>query len=307
LLILILKYKKVYMFFFILLSKIPFWLLYKVSDVFYFFMYYFPGYRKKVVKENLRKSFPTKNKKEISFLSKEFYSNLADLTLETLKIPDMKKDDVQERIKIMNMDLIHSYLDKGSSVIVLTGHQCNWEWLLLASSIECRYPIDAVYKPLQINFLDKLFIEMRSKFGAKPLAMKDVYRSVVRNKNEARVIAMVADQTPAHSEIQYFTNFMNQNTAFFVGADKIARHTAYPVLFLDMKRVKRGYYEAELHLLKEAPFDNTKFGVIESYARILENSINKNPSDWLWSHRRWKHQNMKIRRKRTEEDRSKEE
>ncbi len=295
------------MFFFILLSKIPFWLLYRLSDVFCFFMCYFPGYRKKIVKENLIKSFPTKNKKEINSLTKDFYSNLSDLTLETLKIPTLRKQDLQTRVKILNMDRIHAYLDKAQSVLVLTGHQCNWEWLLLACSIECRYPIDAVYKPLQINFLDKLFINLRSKFGARPLAMKEVYRSVVRNKNEVRVVAMVADQTPAHSEIQYFTSFMNQNTAFFVGADKIARHTNYPVLFLDMKRIKRGYYEAEFQLLKEAPFDTTKFGVIESYARILESSINKNPSDWLWSHRRWKHQFMKIRRKGVEEDRSKEE
>jgi KDO2-lipid IV(A) lauroyltransferase len=289
------------MFFFILLSKIPFWLLYRVSDVLYFFMYYFPGYRKKVVKENLRKSFPAKNKKEINLLSKGFYSNLADLTFETLKIPSIEKQELQKRVKIVNMTLLHSYLDKGLSTIVLTGHQCNWEWLLLASSVECRYPIDAVYKPLQINFLDKLFIGLRSKFGARPLAMKDVYRSVVRNKNEVRVLAMVADQTPAHSEIQYFTDFMNQNTAFFVGADKIARHTSYPVLFLDMKRVKRGYYEAEFYLLNETPFDQHKFGVIESYARTLENSIHEKPSDWLWSHRRWKHQFMKIRRKGVEE------
>jgi KDO2-lipid IV(A) lauroyltransferase len=295
------------MFFFILLSKIPFWLLYRVSDVFYFFMYYFPGYRKKIVKENLIKSFPSKNKKEINLLAKGFYSNLADLTLETLKIPAIKKPDMQKHVKILNMHKIHSYLDKQQSVIVLTGHQCNWEWLLLASSLECRYPIDAVYKPMQISFLNNLFINFRSKFGARPLAMKEVYRSVVRNKEEVRVIAMVADQTPAHSEIQYFTTFMNQNTAFFVGADKIARHTDYPVLFLDMKRIKRGYYEAEFHVLKEASFDDTKFGLIESYARMLENSINKNPSDWLWSHRRWKHQFMKIRRKGIKEERSKEE
>jgi len=133
-----------------------------------------------------------------------------------------------------------------------------------------------------------------------PLAMKDVYRTVIRNKDASRILAMVADQTPAHSEIQYFTSFLNQNTAFFVGADKIARHTGYPVFFFEMRRLRRGYYEATFHKLSEAPFDVNKFGVIESYARILENAIIGSPSDWLWSHRRWKHQDMKIKRRNKE-------
>jgi KDO2-lipid IV(A) lauroyltransferase len=291
------------MLFFILFSKIPFWFVYRMSNLLYFLMFYFPGYRKKIVFENIKKSFPGKTEKEVKEIARKFYLNLTDLTVETLKIPSIDKSAVKDRVRITNMEVLHSYLDKGISVIVLTGHQCNWEWLLLAGSIDCKYPIDAVYKPLHIKFLDKLFIEMRSRFGANPVAMKDVYRSVIRNKGNARALAMVADQTPAHSEIQYFTNFMNQNTAFFVGADKIARHTGFPVFFFDMKRIKRGYYEATFHKVKEAPFDENKFSVIESYARMLESSIKENPSDWLWSHRRWKHQFIKIKRNKKEEER----
>ncbi len=267
------------MFFFILLSKLPLWLLYRASDCLYFLMYYFPGYRKQVVRENLRNSFPGKSPQEIEVLSKKFYKNLTDLTMESLKILSISKEEVIKRVNIVNMELATSYLDRGQSVIVLTGHQCNWEWLLLASSAQCLYPVDAVYKPLHIGFIEKLLFKMRTRFDARPLAMKDVYRSIVRSKDQTRVLAMVADQTPAHSEIQYFTTFMNQPSAFFVGADKIARHTGYPVFFMDMRRVRRGYYEAEL------------------YARMLEKSILKNPSDWLWSHRRWKHREMKVKRK----------
>ncbi len=288
------------MFFFILISKLPLWLLYKVSGLLYVLMYYFPGYRKKVVIGNLKKSFPDKTKREINGLAKKFYMNLTDLSMETLKILDLSKESIVKKVHIKNMSLLHSYLDKGQSVIVLTGHQCNWEWLLLASSVTCRYPIDAVYKPLHIQFMDQLLFRMRSRFGARPLAMKEVYRSIVRHKGEARVLAMVADQTPAHSEIQYFTTFMNQSSAFFVGADKIARHTGYPVFFLDMKRVKQGCYESEFQLIKEAPFDERNFGVIEEYSRRLEKSIWMNPSDWLWSHRRWKHAAMKVKRRSKE-------
>lgn len=281
------------MFFFKLLSKLPLWLLYRCSDLLYVLMYYFPGYRRKVVKENLHNSFPEKTGKEINRIAKEFYANLTDLSMETLKILNLSRKDIQKRVKFDNIDLPHSYLDKGQSIIVLTGHQCNWEWLLLGSSVECRYPIDAVYKPLHNGLMDELLYKMRGHFGARPLAMKDVFRSIIKNKNEARVLAMVADQTPAGGEIQYFTKFLNRNSGFFVGADKIARNTGFPVLFLDMKRVKRGYYEAKFYPVVPDPTSNSEFPVIEEYAHLLENSIIKNPGDWLWSHRRWKHTEKK--------------
>jgi KDO2-lipid IV(A) lauroyltransferase len=126
--------------------------------------------------------------------------------------------------------------------------------------------------------------------------MKDVYRSLIKNKNETRVIALVADQTPAGGEIQYFTKFLNQKTPFFVGADKIARHTDSPVVYLETKRIRRGYYEAHFHKLQEPPYEEKNFTIVEQYARVLEKSILESPADWLWSHKRWKHQEMKHKR-----------
>lgn len=284
------------MFFIKLLSTLPLAVLYLFSDILYFFMLHVLRYRKKVVVQNLKKSFPDKSDEEISKITKAFYKNLADLTVETLKMPSIKKDEIVKRVKFKNIDLPNSYLNKGSSILVLTGHQCNWEWLLLACSIHSEYPIDGVYKPMHIESLDKLFLDMRSRFGANPLPMKDVFRSVIRNKNEVRVLALVADQTPPHGEIQHFTDFLSQNTPFFVGADKIAQHTQYPVLFVEMIRLKRGYYEAEFHVVKEAPYKKGAFEIIEAYAKLLEKSINKHPSDWLWSHKRWKYRDFKTRK-----------
>jgi KDO2-lipid IV(A) lauroyltransferase len=259
-------------------------------------MYYFPGYRKKVVYENLRNSFPEKSEKELNQIAKQFYANLADVSIETLKILGMSKKEIQKRVRFDNIDLPHQYLDKGQSIIVLTGHQCNWEWLLLGSSVECRYPIDAVYKPLHNSFMNKLVFKMRSHFGARPLAMKDVFRSIVRNKTETRALAMVADQTPAGGEIQYFTKFLNRNSGFFVGSDKIAGYTDFPVLFLDMRRMKRGYYEARFYPVKVTTDSTIEFPVVEEYAHLLEASILQRPGDWLWSHRRWKHTEKKAKK-----------
>lgn len=295
------------MFFLKLISKLPLWFLYRLADVLFFLMYYFPGYRKKVVRKNLVNSFPDKTEKEISQVMKNFYKNLTDIGVEIVRIQGMRKEEMKRRMHMTNFDLLHSYLDKGMSTIVLTSHQCNWEWLLLGSSVVSRYVIEGVYKPLHNATMDKWFHDMRSQFGARPLAMKDVYRSLIKNKNETRIIALVADQTPAGGEIQHFTKFLNQNTPFFVGADKIAKHTGYVVIFLETKRIRRGYYEATFHLVQEPPFAGKGFEVIDQYAHMLEESIRKNPSDWLWSHKRWKHTEMVNRRREVEEESSKEE
>lgn len=275
-----------------ILSRLPLWCLYRLSDFLFFLLCYVVRYRRKVVLENLRNSFPEKTEKELHKIATGFYRNLADIGVEILRIPSIGKKELQKRVQFKNLDLYLGLMQNGKSVIVLTGHQCNWEWLLLAASTTHNFPIDAVYKPLHSKSMDDLFISMRSRFGAIPLAMKDVYRSVIKNKDQVRCMAMVADQTPPGGEIQLFLPFLNQHTAFFVGADKIASRTGFPVLTVFMHRLRRGYYEVEFNLLKEAPY-NKEFEVIELYAKALEKDIAAHPSDWLWSHKRWKHKDFK--------------
>lgn len=267
---------------------IPNSLIYAFSDFLSFILYYIIKYRRKVVFQNLQNSFPEKSVHELNVICRRFYTNLTDTILETLLIPSLTKAQLNKRVIQKNIELPLEYLRKGQSILVLTGHQCNWEWLLLSSSVLSEYSVDAIYRPLKSKQSDLFFLKMRSKFGANLIPMKDTLRSIIKRKDITRGIAMVADQTPPGGEIQYWTKFLNQETPFFVGADKIARNTAFPVFYLSMRRIKRGYYETTYELLAEPPFPEEKFSLVEKYAKALEKTIMESPSDWLWSHKRWK-------------------
>jgi len=248
-------------------------------------------YRKKVIITNLKNSFSDKTPKEIEAIANDFYSNLADIIVEVVKIRTLSTKVLQKRVKL-NAELPNKYFREGKSIIVLTGHLSNWEWLLLACCSVTKAnncALLAVYRPLHNKAFDKLMLELRTKFGAVAVPERKVLRELTARKNEMKGLAMVADQTPG-GDIRYWTNFLNQETGFFTGAEKLARLTEIPVLFATMKRVKRGYYEVDFELLEEPPFnDENENSIIEKFSKRLEAAILQNPSQWLWSHRRWKH------------------
>lgn len=282
------------MFFLTLLSKLPLSVLYFLSDVLRLLLYNILKYRVRVVRENLTNAFPEKSATEINDIERNFYRNLSDLIAESIKSISIGKTSIERRIKFENEDIPLKYLQSGQSIIVLTAHLCNWEWLLLGCSVRYPFPIDAIYKPLHKKEMDTLFYRTRSKFGANPVAMKDTLREMLRRKNIVRGIAMVADQTPPHGEIQYWTNFLNQKTAFFVGADKLAKKGNFPVIFAGMKREARGRYKVFFKEISSPPYDTFgEFEIIQRYACTLEDTIHQAPSDWLWSHKRWKHKQPK--------------
>lgn len=276
------------MFLFKALSLLPLPVLYLLSDVLYFFARYIFRYRRKVIDENLKNSFPDKTEKELEKIAGAFYRNLTDLIAETIKVLSLSEEDLKARVRPVNT-LPVKYLAAGKSVIVLAGHLCNWEWLLSSCMVHYKYPIDAVYKPLNSRFSDKLMFRIRSKFGASPLAMKDVLRDQVKKKNATHGLAMVADQTPQKNEIQFWTTFLHQDTPFFVGGDKIARMLNMPVFFAGMRRVGRGRYEMYFKEISLPPHPEKEFIIIEKYAQVLEEEIRQQPANWLWSHRKWKH------------------
>lgn len=280
------------MFFLKLLSLLPLRILYLKSDFLIFLASKIFKYRKKVIYENLKKSFPEKSEEEIKTITQQFYRNLADILVEILKVLSLSEKELAKRVRILNPELPKKYLDKNQPIIVLAGHLCNWEWLLSACMVHFKYPIDGVYKPLNSPFSEKLMCKIRSKFGANPLPMKNTLREQVKKKNEAHTLAMVADQTPVKNEIQFWTTFLNQETPFYVGADKIGRMLNMPVLFVGMRRVKRGYYEVWFEEIANTPFPEGEFSITEKYSQILETEIRKQPANWLWSHRRWKHRRV---------------
>jgi KDO2-lipid IV(A) lauroyltransferase len=178
-------------------------------------------------------------------------------------------------------------------VILLTAHVCNWEWLLPGGGAHFGIPIDAVYKPIRVPSLDEYMREARARFGGKPIPIKSFAFELLRRAGEPRAYGMVADQTPLRSMAKHWTRFLNQDTAFFVGAEKIARFLEAPVVYVAMRRLDRGRYAVHLHVLAEPPYEERSNGdeawITELYARKLEEEIRKSPADWLWVHNKWKY------------------
>lgn len=280
-------------------AKLPFPVLYALSSFTAFVLQYIVKYRAKVIHENLQNSFPEKSAAEIKQITKDFFLNLTDVSFESLKLVAISKEELQKRVKITNIDLPISILDNGQSHLGLTSHLCNWEWLLQICAIESNYPIDAVYKPVHNLKMDEFIYNLRARFGAHPVAMKDTLRELIKNRKTVRSIAMVADQTPPHSEIQHWAMFLNQYTAFYVGGDKIGGAMQMPVLFVSMKRIKRGYYDVTFEILKALPISKEGHEVTQLFIDRLEACIKEQPSNWLWSHKRWKHKEAKVVRKGT--------
>ena len=285
------------MLFFKYFSKLPFFVLYGISDFAFFIIYRVIGYRKKVVFQNLRNSFPEKTNLEIKQIAKEFYKHIADLFIEFLKGYSISKDEMQERVKIVNLEIIKNYTDKNHSVIIVTGHISNWEWLLHPLNLS-GIPMDIVYQKLSSPLFDKLTLFIRSRFSITPLIEKqDTLRKTMERKDITRALVLGSDQSPQNWKSAYWTTFLNQDSGFFTGTERIARKFDYPVFFSEMRRIKRGYYEIEFtEIANPNEFPSLPLGEItERFVRILDKSIQKYPSDYLWSHRRWKH-------KRDEED-----
>lgn len=272
-----------------LVSYLPFPALYALAYLVYLLLYHVLRYRRQVVSENLRQAFPQKSERERTNIGRAFYRRLAQVAMEILKARRMHREDFLERVRLVNRELLEQYSNHGrDSVIVLTIHQGNWEWMLHGAVAALDIPIDPVYKPLHNKRVDKLIFDIRSQFGSRPLAMEVATRDILRRRREFRVFVMVADQSPIRSERGYWTRFMNQEANFYLGAETIAKLTGFPVLFAQCHRRKSGYYEVEFHEVASPPYDKESHAITDRYVALAEQAIASEPESWLWSNRRWK-------------------
>ena len=275
--------------FIFLVAVLPFPLLYAVSDLMFVVLYGLVGYRKKVTRDNLKKSFPEKSEKELRRVERDYYRHLCDLVLETFKLLGMRRSDLLKRCKINNYELYFDLLSQRRSIVVALGHQGNWEWMGAATAARGDSPLYAIYRPLSNAFFDRLMFRIRSRFGATPVAAKDILRKLYSQQHIPSTTAFLADQTPS-PETAFWTNFLNQPTPVFVGTEKIARKFNYPVVFAAMKKIRRGYYEVTIELMAEEPSATADGEITKAHTKALEKAVMAQPFSWLWSHRRWKHQ-----------------
>lgn len=272
-----------------LISFLPFWLLYIIADILFIALYYVTRYRRDVVQANLRNSFPEKSLKELKIIEKDYYRYLADLSVETVKLFTISEKQVMKRMHCPNFDVIQKYFSEGKSVIGALGHYGNWELaahcLSLLTQAERRI---IVYKPLTNKTFDNAFIKVRSRFGATLVAMQNTMRTLIRFKNEPTISVLVSDQTPVQSEANYFTQFLNQPTAVFLGVEKLSKLLNNAVVFCDIRRIKRGYYTVTFVPLFEDAKHTAEYEITNAHVRYLEDVIKQEPAYWLWSHKRWK-------------------
>lgn len=271
-----------------LISLLPFWILYLISDFLYFILYYLTGYRRKVVFNNLRNSFPEKSIDELKSIEKRYYHYLADLIVESVKSFTISSEEIRKRFVFKNLSAISSNLDAGRSVIAVSGHYGNWEWASIAIAQQLKEDVLIVYKPLSNKRFEKLINSTRSKFGAIMVPMKNTLRKLTEYKSKPYVLALVGDQTPPREESNYFTGFLNQPTAVFLGVEKIAVRYNNPVIYFNINRIKRGYYECTIELIVDKPKSTKEFEITSIHTKELEKNILVAPEFWLWSHKRWK-------------------
>jgi len=272
-----------------LIARLPLSFMYAFNGLVYWLCFDVFRWRRTLSLTNLRNAFPELSEAERLAIARQSYRNLAQLLAEIFKGARMSAEEMRRRVSFVNAEVLTGHTSKGQSVVLLASHHCNWEWLLLAAGARFDIPVDAVYKPQRVAPLDDFLRETRSRFGGRPIPVKDFLLQVLKRKGEARAFALVADQTPLQADEKYWTRFLNQDTAFFVGPEKIARITRSPVLFVGMRRLRRGYYEAEFTQLAAPPYSGDGSEILERYAHAVEAQIRSSPGDWLWLHRKWKY------------------
>lgn len=279
---------KVAIFFLYLLSLLPFWVLYLLSDAVFIILFYVTKYRRKVVQENLRNAFPEKSDAERVQIERKFFGFLADLMVEAIKLISISEFQLKKHFTLNNPELLDAFFIQQKSVLGALGHYGNWEMAAQILGFSTKKKKLFIYKPLKNEVLDLFIRKTRSRFGSMPVAMKATLRTLVSLKNEAKFTVFVSDQTPVREETQYFTSFLNQPTAVFLGIEKMAVMTNDPVIFCDIRVVKRGYYSCTFVPLANEPKLTTEHEITDLHVRYLEKVIREEPAYWLWSHKRWK-------------------
>lgn len=271
-----------------LISSLPFKVLYFISDVLYVSIYHLLGYRKKVVRKNLKNSFPALDAVQLLSLEKKFYHYFTDLILESLKTLTISAKTLQKHVSFSGSEVFEKYKSQDKSVVIVMGHQGNWELAGAIFSLEKAHQLYVIYHPLKNKYFDKMVYHMRTRLGNKLYAMKNTVRGMVQNRGELTATAFIADQTPSPKGA-YWTTFLNQDTPVFSGTAKLAKKFDYPVVYASVKRPRRGQYEVVVEELVDKPSEFTEDEISEMHTKRLEKDINESPEIWLWSHRRWKH------------------
>ena len=289
-----------------IISLLPLWVFYRLSDGLYYLVYHVVRYRRRVVYANLRSSFPEKSEAEIERIAKDFYSFFCDYIVETLKLFSMGEKNMRKRMKFEGLDQVREDFANGRSVSTYLGHYCNWEWIS-SLGLHLDEQCGQIYHPLENATLDRLFLYMRGRFKAQSIKMDDTFLTILKWKKEGRknIVGYIADQVPGYNNIHYWADFLHHDTPVFTGAERISKIMDTAVYYIDVERPRRGYYVARFIKIADSLNEHPVFFATEQYFRLLEQNIQRAPQYWLWSHKRWKRTREEFNRMFTEEERKK--
>ncbi|MGB0838203.1 MAG: lysophospholipid acyltransferase family protein [Flavobacteriaceae bacterium] len=278
--------------FFMVVSLLPFKVMYLLSDLFYLILYYLIGYRKKVVQKNLKLAYPDKTEKERLDLEKKSYRHFVDIFFEMAKTFTVSKKELLKRYKFSNTELIDRLHNEGRSVIMMSSHYGNWEWSILVPVVT-NYTSYATYTEISNPYFNKAVIQSRGKFGAIPIEAKKTVPAIIKNsaRKKQALYGLISDQSPSYKNLNYFTEFFGVKVPVHIGAETLAKKYDIAVVMLDTQQTKRGYYQSEFKMISEFPKQTESREITQKYLRETEHQINRNPSLYFWTHNRFKHSN----------------
>ena len=271
-------------------SRLNFKQLYKLSDFFYYILYYVIGYRKKVVRNNLKLVFPKKTKKDLQLIEKKYYRNLSDVFLESFKSMNIKEEEIKKRFHFTNPEVLEQVYDSGRNLIVMGSHYCTWEWCFIMDRVT-RFKINAVYKKIANPYLNKWAKKIRSKYDCELITTNDTYRKIAKQSKEKKLhlYGFASDQSPSKKKAFYYNEFLNVTVPIHIGAEIIAKKYDMPMLFMDVIKVKRGFYEATFKEITYNPKNFENFKLTDIFIKMVEEQIRRKPEFYTWTHRRFKH------------------
>ena len=284
-----------------LLSLLPLWFHYILADILYVLVAHVVHYRRRVIDKNLANAFPELTDAERRQLKYQFYHFFCDFIAEIVKFSTMRPDNIKRRMVFHGADQVRDIINDGQDVALMLGHCGNWEWMT-------SYPLwfegaDAgfghVTHTLENPVMERLICVVRNRFGSQTIAMKETLRWLFQGREEGHptILAYISDQVPTWQNIHHWIDFMNQDTPVFTGVERIARKLNQAVIYVDVQRVRRGYYEAEVQVITRDPKSLPEFAITDDYFRRLEAAIRRAPQYWLWSHNRWKRTREEFDRK----------
>lgn len=273
------------------LSYLPFGVLYALSTFLYFVVYKIFGYRKKVVSQNLSNSFPEKSEREIEVITSKFYRNLCDVTMESIKMISMPKEELLKRTTSDEHRILDELNAAGRTCFYFAGHFGNWEWSPNVAGLASKVKLWGVYTKIEDPWYDKLVKDYRSRFGCEMILMEHIARKVLTDK-EVKNICFVADQTPSNPDANLWVDFLHQQTLAFSASAKLAKKIDAAIIYASIIRVKRGFYDYHFEILVEHPKQHTEQEIMQLFFDRLEKDIRLYPDQWLWSHKRWKHKKV---------------